>query len=64
MLVEKHHADETRNRRRDGVNGDQQRLVGGTAANDRIGLDRKQKTERQRKESNQHGEDNRELGDV
>ncbi len=64
MLVEKHHADETGDRRRDGIDGNQQCLVCRAAANDRIRLDGEQQAKRQRKEGDQHGEYNREFGDA
>ncbi|MCY1220827.1 hypothetical protein D9M72_328570 [compost metagenome] len=64
MLVEEHHADEAGDRRRDGIDPDQQRLVGGVAADDAIGLDGEQQADRQREEGDERREDRSEAGNA
>ncbi len=64
MLVEEHHADQACNRRRDRIDGDQQRLVGRRTADDRVGLHGQQQADRQRKHRDEDGEYACKLGDA
>ena len=63
MLVEKHHADQAGDRRGDGIDRDQQRLVGGAAADHRISLDGEQQADGEREEGDQRGKNAGEFCD-
>ena len=61
VLVKEHHPDKARDRGRDGVDPNKQRLIGPLATQHLVGRDRKQKPQSQRQEGHEEGEPEGEI---